>query len=386
MSKIIKLDFKTFTKPSLLYVVLVQFFMFITLHVEEWIPYGTNYILDYLQLFIMIISVVALITLTLLYGSYFIVKSNTNHLFMFELTDGYGLYRFLTTVFMVLLIVLNFVIAGLLNDVIQLKDILELPLSWYVNSVFGWIPLLALVIITIAHTRDKRIFRNKEGLASMTVILVGVYIAGNLFYFDNARQGQAVLFLLFIPIAIMYMSIKDRNSAKKIYKILIFGMCGLVTLGTLYLFTTSDFEYDIGYQYDEGSDEYYDPRVESYFMSADIEYDTIDSQYGKIEVFSEVDTQNIRYSFATDNYTYRLTTYEQNTFDFQASEIGGGSQYSGYSYGNSDVIEIYASIYDEEKLKHIECSHIVEGESECIDDEEVIEVFKFGIEFMKENA
>lgn len=385
MKKIIKIDLKNFLKPGLLYIALIQLFILIIVNVEMWIPNRTNYIFDYLEIFIMVVSSIALVVLTLLFSAYVVVKSNTSHLGHYELTDGYGLYRFLASFAMLSLIIINFVIGGLINDVVELKEIMEIPLAWYVNSAFFWVPVFALIIVTIAHTYKRRIFRNKEGLMAMIVILIGIYIAGNLFYFDNARHGQAVLMLLFIPIAVMYMSIKERNSKPKIYKILIFGLCLIASSGSAYLLATSDFDYDISYTIgDNGETIYEDYEPEDYYHSSAITSTIIDSIYGQVLVFEDQESNQKAYTLRTENYLYKMFSYGFEAYDIQAYQLNGPTQYSAYFNENANYIEIYATIYNADTGTHIECSQSSSETTDdsCIIDPEVKEIFEYSIKFI----
>lgn len=385
MKKIIKMDLKNFLKPGLLYIGLIQLFIFIIVNVEMWIPNRINYIFDYLEIFIMAVSSIALVVLTLLFSAYVVVKSNTSHLGHYELTDGYGLYRFFSSFAIIGLIIINFVIGGLINDLVELKEILEIPLAWYVNSAFFWVPVFALIIVTIAHTYKRRIFRNKEGLMAMIVILIGIYIAGNLFYFDNARQGQAVLMLLFIPVAVMYMSIKERNSKPKIYKILIFGLCLIASVSSAYLLVTSDFDYDIGYTVgDNGETIYEDYESEDYYYNSDITSTTIDSIYGEVLVFEDQESNQKAYTLRTENYLYKMFSYGFEAYDIQAYQLNGSTQYSAYFNENANYVEIYATIYDTETGTRTECSQSSSESTDdsCIIDPEVKEVFEYSVEFI----
>ncbi|WOO88499.1 hypothetical protein R2F61_06090 [Mollicutes bacterium LVI A0078] len=374
--KVIKNDFKKFTKQFLIYVVITQILIFIANQVQELGFSYDSLLFGYFIIFVMVICIVTVAVYTVLNAIWFNVKSNQYHLDIAELTDGYGLYRFLASVTYILLLTANIITGLLLNTALRVQDLLGMEYYVYLASLFFFIPVLVLVIITIAHSRGKKIVRNKEAFISMTTILVGLYIAGNLYYFENFQQGVAILLILFVPLAILYMSFKDRNSNPKAYKAIILLMCIMASLIAAVLFVTSDFDYAITNQdrYDE-----YQPELNK--DSAQYTTEIVETEYGDlIHLVSEFDYADDQYVLTTENYTYRITKYTEGEIDMSAYKLGSADIISLYDSPYQTEPVISTSTYNEDDNTHYRCEvpySQLDEDSDCLVDEEIIDVYHY---------
>lgn len=374
--KVIKNDFKKFTKQFLIYVVITQILIFIANQVQDLGFSYDSLLFGYFIIFVMVICIVGVAAYMILNAIWFNVKSNQTHLDLVELTDGYGLYRFFASVTYILLLTANIVVGLLLNTELRIQDLLGMEYYVYLASLFFFIPVLTLVIVTIAHSRNKKIIRNKEAFISMTTILVGLYIAGNLYYFENFQQGVAILLILFVPLAILYMSFKDRNSNPKAYKAVILLMCITASLIAAVLFVTSDFDYAIT---DEERYGEYEPEL--YIDSAEYSSEIIETKYGDLIAYtSDFGYAEEQYVLTTDNYTYRINRYGKGELDMTAYKLGSADSVSLYESEYQTEPALSVSTYNEADNTHYRCEvpySQVETETQCSIDEEIIEVYEY---------
>ncbi len=368
--KIIKSDFKTFIKPTLLYVGITQVLLAISFNINK-IEFSVNsLIMQYFVIFVTAICVIGMVVMTILFAIYFNTKSNSNHRDLTLLTDGYGLYRFIASLKILFIITLNFVFGFIGWGYLSWKDIFNIDYYYFTGAIFFLIPVLTLVVLSIAHTRQKKIFRNVEMVISLLAMLVGLYIAGNLYYFSNQQQGSAVLLILFIPLAISYMSIKDQNSQHKIYKIVIWIMCAIISIASLGLFVTSSFTYDTNYGYDQ-----YQP--ETYTQTDKATTEVVDTEYGEmLYIDGSKDYSQATYALTTERYTYRLQAYSATELNFSAYELGSATSYQIYDSEGMTEPELSGDIYNPETNEHTQCSSPISTIGEdCPVDQEIIDVF-----------
>lgn len=384
---IIKLDFKIFIKPTLIYLIVTQGLIYIATTVSDLTITSNSIIIDYFIIFVMALSIVGVVVYTILFSIYFITKSNRIHLDKYQLTDGYGLYRFLTTFAFVLGVGLNIILAMELNGLEVLKMLLELKYYHIAGSIFFLIPLFVLLILSIAHTHKRKIIRNLEAMISLGAIFIGTYIAGNLYYFGNQQQGVAMLFILFIPLAILFTSVKDRNSQNVLYKIIIFILCLLASFISLALVITSDFEYDTSRFGPSG--QMYEPEL--YQAQVDYSMKTIDSKYGtiyevvdgKAQIEGEIANDQMYgaklYTLTTDKFVYRLNMYGGSELNLTAYALNGINQYNINDSDYQTEPEIWVEIYEPENDTHYSCSGPVSQieNQDCEIDSEIIEVYTY---------
>ncbi len=374
--KVIKNDFKKFTKQFIVYILITQLLMFIASKVQELEFSADSLLFSYFIIFVMVICIVIVAAYTILNAIWFNVKSNQTHLEIAELTDGYGLYRFFASVTYILLLTANIIAGLLLNTELRFQDLLGMEYYTYLSTLFFFIPVLSLVIVTIAHSRNKKIVRNKEAFISMTTILVGLYIAGNLYYFENFQQGVSILLILFVPLAILYMSFKDRNSNPNAYKAVILVMCLTVSLIAAVLFVTSDFEYAL-----TNEDRYDEYKPELYKESAKYTTQIIETEYGDlIHLISEMPYESDQYVLTTDNYTYRITKYSEGELDISAYKLGSADSISLYDSPYQSEAVMSTSTYDQDTNTHYRCEvpySQKDDDSECVVDAEFIDVYEY---------
>lgn len=367
---IIKQDFKSFTKPMLVYILSTQILWAISFNIGQYFGNRNEILINYFVVFIYVFVSVSTVAFTILWAVYYNTKSNLNHQPDYQLTDGYGLYRFLTTIGFMFVIVINFVTSLIINDIIKLHDLLEIEYTVYIGSLFLIIPLLALVIFSIAKMRNKPIFKNLVAMLSFVVIVIGLYIAGNLYYFNNPQQGAATLLLLFVPIAILYSSFKDRNSQHKIYKVIIFILCLVVTIGCGLLFITSEFKYDYNQQ-QPYAPEYYKDDIP---VTAEI----ISTEYGEMVYVTNDDQSGDTYALTTDNFTYRINRFEDEYLSLNAYQLGSANQVNINMYSGLTEPEVISNIYNPETNSHLSCVMPLsdaETDEDCGVDPEVIAVY-----------
>lgn len=368
---IIKQDFKAFIRPMLMYLISTQVLWAVAFNIDKYFGDRTEILINYFVVFTYVIVVVSTIAFTILWAVYYNTKSNLIHRQQYQLTDGYGLYRFIGTVKFLLIIVVNFVFSLVFNDIIEFSDLLQIEYTVYFGSLFFLIPLFSLVIFSIAKMRNKVIFRNLVAMLSFVAIIVGLYIAGNLYYFNNPQQGVATLILLFIPIAILYTAFKDRNSIHKIYKLTIFIMCLFVTFSSVVLFATSDFNYD----YNNGQ-QLYEPEYSK--VDVNVKAEIITTEFGDLVYVTNEKEMGDTYALTTDKYTYRINQYEDGYQSLNAYQLNNANQVTINMYSGLTEPEVVNHIYDPEKNRHTTCTMALSDvgtDQDCAVDPEVIDVY-----------
>lgn len=397
--RIIKRDFKQFYKPMLLFIVITQLLIFISANITDWFGVTTSVILSYFIVFVIAICSITVFVFTVLFAIYYNTKSNSSHLSDYQLTDGYGLYRFITTSLFLLVLVINFIVAAELNGFDIIAELLKLKYYHVAGVLFGLIPLYAMIVLSIAHVHKRPIFRNVEAVISFIVIFIGIYIAGNLYYFDNQQQGVAVLVALFIPLSILFMSFKERNSVSSLYKIVIFILCILVAFSSVVLFITSDFSYNT----DQFNSDYVPSEEEQYpieFSTYQNDYiqDVIETPYGDMTHFTEIPSSETDsdvkatgekegmvqssgeelYILSSDKYAYRISVYGGTELNAQIMEIGTPNLITIYDSPYQMEPEFIISQYDSETNKHTNCDGPLDNmtaENDCQIDQEVVDVY-----------
>lgn len=373
---IIKKDIKTFYKPMILYLLSAQFFIFIGSNISNWIT-SQSRVIEYFLIFVIAVCIIEVIVSTILFAIYFNTKSNAAHLEEYELTDGYGLYRFIVSSLFLFTLFTNFVIAFELNDYNIIETLLNLKYYHIASSLFALIPIYMLIVISIGHVHKRRIVRNTEAVVSILAIFVGIYIAGNLYYFGNPHQGVAVLVALFIPVTILYMSLKNRNSQNSLYKIIIFILCIFVSFSTIVLIVTSEFKYDTK------QDEYYGEAYQPEFYKSNASYttETLDSHYGQILHTTSVQdgSQTDVYTLTTDSYNYRFSIYGGSELNAQITEFNSPNSINIYDSEYQTEAEFMVDRYEPESDNHMTCNvpyTQLNDDSDCLVDQEVIDVFE----------
>lgn len=373
---IIKQDIKAFIKPTLIYIVITQLLIYLGHQVSNLVASTNSIIVEYFITFVLALCIITVIVYTILFAIYFNTKSNNNHRMGYQLTDGYGLYRFLTSLGFIVMLAVN-ILAGLQLNGFEVFEILK-DLRYYewVGSLFFLVPLFTIVIISIGHAHQRKIVRNIEAIVSIIALFIGIYIAGNLYYFGNQQQGVAVLVVLFIPLAILYMSIKERNSEHRIYKVVVVMMCVIVGLISLGLLVTSDFTYDTDQI--KGEDKY----TPQYFeMSSPYSSEIIDTEYGQvIHVLDDGNGEMFNselYVLTTDQFTYRINIYDQSELHFTAYQLDNANQYTVYSSDYQTEPEVVADTYDQASNTHFNCTAPLSdiNDDKCQIDSEVIDVY-----------
>lgn len=368
---ILKQDLQSFTKPMLVYLLSTQILWAISFNIGQYFGNRNEILISYFVVFIYVFVAVSTVAFTILWAIYFNTKSNLNHRQQYQLTDGYGLYRFIITIAFIVVLVLNFVTSLLVNDIITLRDLLQIEYHVYFGSLFFFIPIFALMIFSIAKMRNKPIFKNLVAILSFAAILIGLYIAGNLYYFNNSQQGVAILLLLFIPIAVLYNSFKDRDSQEKYYKLTIFSMCLIAVVSASILFITSDFKYDYSQQ------EPYTP--EYYKGNIDISTELINTEYGELIYIADEQEYGDTYALTSDNFTYRINNFEDEFFTLNAYQLYNANQININMYSGLTEPEVISNIYDSDTNTHMSCVMPLsdaETDQECGIDQEVIAVYQ----------
>lgn len=379
---IIKLDIKTFLKPIIIYILITQLLIFGSTEINKLVSSSNSVIFEYFIIFILALCIITVVVYTILFAIYFNTRSNTIHAKEFQITDGYGLYRFITTLGFIVILAVNLMVALELNGFEIIESLLMLKYYEFAASLFFLIPLFAIVIITIGHTHGRRLLRNLEAMISLTAILIGIYVAGNLYYFGNQQQGVAVLFILFIPLAILFMSLKERNSELGLYKIVILILCILVGLISSILVITSDFEYDTD-RFDNYGEQY-QPVYDQY--TNEITSDLIPTEYGEVlHIVVNGDDSYYReelYTLSTDDYLYRLEAYGPAEHIFSAYQIGSSNYFSISDSDYQTEAEVHAEIYNQDTNKHTSCSTPISlvGSNNCEIDPKVIDVYQAIVE------
>lgn len=396
---IIKRDFNQFYRPMLLYIIITQVLIFISANITDWFDVTTSVVFSYFVVFVIVICSITVFVFTILFAIYFNTKSNSSHIPYYQLTDGYGLYRFITSSLFLIVLIINFIVAAELNGFDIITELLKLKYYQITGVLFGLIPLYALIIISIAHAHKRPIFRNVEAVISFVAIFIGIYIAGNLYYFDNQQQGVAVLVALFIPLSILFMSFKERNSSSRLYKIVIFILCILVTFCSVGLFVTSDFSYNT----DQFSDDYIPSEEEQYpieFNTYQNDYteEIIETPYGDMTHFTELITEetesNVKttgekevadqvsgdelYILNTEKYAYRINVYGGSELSAQILEMGTPNLITIYDSPYQTEAEFVLNQYDSETDKHITCNGPLaemSTENSCQIDQEIVDVY-----------
>lgn len=371
--KIIKQDIKEFWKPTLLYILVTQILIYLFVKVSNITIGSGSQTLEYFTTFVIAMCVIIIIGYTMLFAIYYNTKANAIHLKKYQVTDGYGLYRFITTIGFILILTVNGLLGLQVNGIDVIKTILELHYYQLAALLFGLLPVLVLVIISIGHLHKRKIIRNIEGMVSLFAIFIGIYIAGNLYYFGNPQQGVAILFILFIPLAILFMSIKERNSQRSVYKIIVFILCMLVAIISVTLFATSDFEYTIN------SAEKYKPQLA--VTTSNIESQKITSDYGQITYItdsSEANGISSIYQLTTDKYNYHVDVYGQSEVQFTANQLNSSNQVIISNGEYQTEAEITVNNYNIKTNQHKACTIPMSKikNEKCDVDPEVIGVYQ----------
>lgn len=366
---IIKQDIKTFWKPTVIYIVVIQLLIYLGISISEAENMANSVILEYFSLFVITSCYIASFVYTVLFALYYNTKSNNIHRGQYQLTDGYGLYRFITTFLLILLITINVIIAFQVNGVDVINLIKAMPYYQLAMVLFPLLPTLTLEIISIGHAHNRKLIRNLEAQISILVIFIGIYIAGNLYYFDNPQQGVGILIILFIPLAILFMSIKERNSERKIYKNIVFIFCGIIAITTIGLFATSNMKYNT-----TGTNGQFEPLFES--TTIPIESKLVDSEYGQIIKISKEKTE-VTYDLATANYSYHWNSFGADYDYFNATVLNGADSITiNMGLGQTDS-EVVIENYDLQTNTLTSCTAPLSkiAESECQVEDEVMDVF-----------
>lgn len=373
---IIKLDLKTFWKSTLLYIIITQLLMFTATGVSNLSITSSSLIVEYFITFVIAMCIISVVVYTGLFAIYYNTKANAVHAESYQVADGYGLYRFLTTLKMLFVLTANILIGLQLNGFEIVDALLNLKYYELAGSIFVLLPLFVLVIISIAHVHGRRVVRNVEAMISLAVIFGGIYIAGNLYYFSNQQQGVAMLFILFVPLAILFMSIKERSSENSIYKVVIFIFCLLVTLISVGLLITSDFKYDTNRSDNYG--EQYAPEYE--VTTTDYSSEVIESDYGqiiKITDTSDGEYSLEQYQLTSANYTYRADVYGPTDYQFTAYQLNGPDV---INISNGDYLteaEVVVNSFDPTTSEHLNCVSAISdiNADGCELDPEVLDVY-----------
>lgn len=375
---IIKQDFKTFIKPTLIYIIITQILIYISYQVSDLAATANSVVMDYFITFVLSLCIITVVVYTILFAIYFNTKSNNIHREDYQLTDGYGLYRFLTTIGFIAMLAMNIIIALHVNGFEIFEILADLLYYEWAASLFFLLPILAIVIISIGHVHNRKIIRNLEAMISIGVLFIGIYIAGNLYYFGNQQQGVALLVILFVPLSILYMSIKDRNSANSLYKTIIFILCILVGFISLILLITSDFTYDTDRF--NGSGDRYTPEYSEF--SSTYSSDVIETAYGQvIHVLDDSNGESYNselYILTTDDFTYRINIFGENELTFTAYQLNSPNQYNIYDSAYQTEPEIHADIYEQATNTHLNCTVPLSqvNENNCQIDAEIINVYE----------
>lgn len=368
--KIIKQDLRTFWKPTLIYIITIQLLIYIGMTISEIDNQTNSIILEYFILFVIAMCYITSFVYTALFAIYYNTKSNINHRDEYHVTDGYGIYRFIMTMFFILLLTVNILGALQLNGVDIISIIAEMHYYDIAMVLFALIPILTLVIISIGHSHKRKLIRNIEAQVSIIAIFIGIYIAGNLYYFDNPQQGVAVLLITFIPLAILYMSLKSRNSQRRIYKNIIFIGCGAVVLTAIGLLATSEMKYNTTRATDQ-----YEPVIES--STNPIQSQVFESKFGPILYISK-DKEESTYDLGTDDYLYHWNSYGTDYDYFTAKQISGANYVTINMGTNQSESEVIIENYDLTAETLTTCTTTFKkiASSECKVDSEVLEVYQ----------
>lgn len=376
---VIMQDAKTFYKPITIYLVAVQVLIWVILNASTLMPQSEGYLNDYSTAFLVVICYVAILTYTVLFVIFYNTKSNIAHLKMIELTDGYGLYRYASTVLFIITISLNAIIGAQLNGVETLEIIGSRTMYELISINIIIVLLLFLVVLSLATSRQKKPFKKISVIICTILILVGLYGSSTLYYFNNPRQGAAVVLLTYVPLAATYLAIKDRDSYKRIYKYIIYTMCVMTIAFSTYTIATSDFAYYRNIKEQE--------ELEIEFKIND-QPEIIESTYGDIISLNRGDeTQGKSYSLTTDNFTYRVNISDTGNIKIDGYGLNSANQFNIYYNHEMNSTLMQTSIYDEEVNSHQDCQIVwsdISSDDNCNVPEEVYNVFDEMLEIFKE--
>lgn len=368
--KIIKQDLKLFYKPILIYIFITQVLWALGFNVVHLDAAIGNYPLEYLSIFIITLVTIATISFTALLAIYYCIKSTSSHKNEYQLTDGYGLYRFITSVMFILFLVVNYCCSLVINNIFTVNELLSIDIVTVLSSLFLLLPLLCLVIISIAKAHNQPVFKNFVALLSMFAILLGLYIAGNLYYFGNPKQGAAVLLVLFIPLAILYSSYKIRDSQKRGYKLVIVLFCLIILASSSYFVYTSELKYV--------NPNDYSTQIEPSTDQHTIEAKQFDTEYGPVSYAYDQTEEVEIYTLVTSEYLYHLYNYSEENVSLTAYKLTDPSDISIYTNQGQAEPEVVANIYDTTNATHTLCTSTlaeIDNQFGCDIDQEVLEVY-----------
>ncbi|MFV0288737.1 MAG: hypothetical protein ACK5HR_04725 [Mycoplasmatales bacterium] len=293
---IIKKDIKNFSGLVIIYLVLQYLAVYCVEGVGLLINQEIHFLLEYFYYFLMIVAIIYLTLGSLLLLLYLIIKpALIDKKINYNLTENLLLYRLFGIIIFFFIGLLNFFVALSIITDFDITIIFTQSLQFYIGLNFGIETVISLILIGYHKIYNKKLFVNKLNISLTILLIVIIYLAGNLYYYDYFKYGMIVLLSGYLLIGVNLKLICRKIGQTKLTK-LVWGTLAIVLVFCI-IFSTIQGE-NLKKQEEEIMEEKYESPI--VYPS-----EAISTKFGEIKKY-HISEESTKYVFTYQNKYYSI--------------------------------------------------------------------------------
>ncbi len=371
MLKVIKEDIRFNLRNILVFVLVTQVLLGIEKLLFEYFQYD-SLLVEYIFFFVVAsIYFVIVVYTVLLFFNYATKPINRDLEHVTSIGNGYLLYRFIGISLFLLLIIINYLIPLIVYTDVSLSDVFDLPVHYYLASLFGLVPIFLLISFYFSKKINNKVFSSAKFIGLVTIQLLIIFVSGYLYFYNNPQLGGGLLVITIIIGIISTHVISNHKTNFKLLKVIEVGLIIAIASLSVYQFTMGISDYK---PTDEYYDENYNEEIEFDLTPSDYTVENMNTDYGQLKIYSVEGKEEVNsYRLVSDNYIYTVDGYMADGFNV---EFTGIKNYANGTISTGYYDEVYYSSLIDGKA--ISCYNSLEDEQKnnsCGIEKEVFDVF-----------